>query len=142
MKNEEFKVEKLSGKTKSFKKRLSGELRAYTQAKVGPFRFKEFSLSLKGKGGKWAGGLIGCTYWNIMFIDTLWVDRKYRGQGLGRQLVERAEEEGRKKKCTLAHVSTHSLQAPGFYRKMGYKVYGKLKGFPKRTSAYFFYKKL
>ena len=142
MKAEDFKIKKLTRNTRSFRKRLSKELRAHTQAKAGPFHFKEFSLSLMGKGGKWAGGLIGCTYWNSLFIDVLWVDRKYRGLGLGRQLVEWAEREARKKNCTLAHLSTHSLQSPGFYRRLGYKVFGQLKGYPKKTSAYYFFKKL
>jgi|GEM_PF-3746348 len=117
MKNEEFRVEKLSGKTKSFKKRLSGELRAYTQAKVGPFRFKEFSLSLKGKGGKWAGGLIGCTYWNIMFIDTLWVDRKYRARDWAGNWWKGPKRKGGKRNAPLPMSAPIAFRRRGFTEK-------------------------
>jgi GNAT superfamily N-acetyltransferase len=137
-----FKIKKLTRKTKSFKKRLAKRLRAYTQAKGGPFHEKEMVLGVAGEKGKWAGGLVGLTYWNVLYVDLLWVEAKYRKRGVGRQLLERAELEARQKGCTLAHVNTHSLQAPDFYRKMGYKVYGKLRGFPKGQSGYSFYKKL
>jgi ribosomal protein S18 acetylase RimI-like enzyme len=112
------------------------------EAKGGPFHNKELVLVVRGKKGEWGGGLVGLTYWNALFIDLLWVEEKYRGRGLGRQLMDRAESEARQKGCTFAHVNSHSLQAPGFYKKLGYKVFGKLKGYPKGLVVYHFCKKL
>jgi ribosomal protein S18 acetylase RimI-like enzyme len=142
METDDFKIKKMTRGTKPFKKRLFRDLKKYTESKAGPLRVRELVLSVVGKRGKSAGGLVGVTYWNALFIDILWVDGKYRGFGLGRMLVERAEMEARQRGCALAHVNTHSLQAPGFYRKMGYKVFGRLRGLPKGQSDYHFYKKL
>jgi GNAT superfamily N-acetyltransferase len=109
-----FNIKKLTHKTKPFRKRLSSKLKAFTEAKTGPLHLKDLTLSVNGKGGKLIGGLLGLTYWNTVFIDILWAEPKYRGLGLGRQLMEQAETEARLRGCTLAHLSTHSLQAPGF----------------------------
>lgn len=142
MNKENFNIEKVRGNSKAFKKRLGKRLKEYTEAKGGPFRQKEIAFVVTTKNGKWVGGLFGLTYWNALFIDLLWVEGKYRGRGLGLQLMDQAENEARQRGCAFAHVNSHSLQAPGFYRKLGYKVFGKLTGFPKGQMAYSFCKKL
>src|ERR1700691_3547809 len=100
MEIQNFKTEKIQEKAKGFKKRIGKRLKEYMEAKGGPFRDKELVLVVRGKKGEWGGGLVGLTYWNALFVDLLWVEDKYRGRGLGRQLMERAESEARQKGCT------------------------------------------
>ena len=45
------------------------------------------------------GGLIGLTYWNWLYIDSLWVDIKHRGKGIGTKILETAEQEARLRGC-------------------------------------------
>ncbi|HEY9884335.1 MAG TPA: putative N-acetylmannosamine-6-phosphate 2-epimerase, partial [Thermosynechococcaceae cyanobacterium] len=46
------------------------------------------------------GGLIGSTScWNWLLIDLLWVHEAHRYQGYGRQLIELAEQEAKKRGC-------------------------------------------
>lgn len=77
-----------------------------------------------------------------MEIQSLWVDDALRKQGWGRKLIETAEAEAMKRNCVIAYTNTFPWQAPEFYEKLGYKLYGRLEGFPEGSSLSYFYKKL
>jgi GNAT superfamily N-acetyltransferase len=77
-----------------------------------------------------------------MEIDSLWVDESQRGKGYGRKLMEVVEEEGRKRGAKIAYTNTFSYQAPEFYEKLGYTLYGKLDNFPEGESLSYYSKKL
>nr|MBP9781876.1 GNAT family N-acetyltransferase [Candidatus Woesebacteria bacterium] len=80
--------------------------------------------------------------YNGMEIATLWVDEKARGQGLGQKLMEMAEAEGKKRGATFAYTNTFTWQAPGFYEKIGYQLYGKLDDFPVGNTLSYYRKDL
>lgn len=65
-----------------------------------------------------------------------------RGNNYGTRLMELAEKEGIKRGCTLAYTDTFTWQAPGFYEKLGYTLYGKLEDFPEDNSLSYYSKKL
>ena len=71
-------------------------------------------------------GLAGETYGGWLFIRYLWVSGDLRGQGVGRKLVGGGEDRAVERGCHSAWVDTFSFQAPGFYRKLGYAVFGEL----------------
>jgi GNAT superfamily N-acetyltransferase len=77
------------------------------------------------------GGIAADTYLDWMFIALFWVDERFRGQGFGSKLIQAAEKEARRRGVKKAYVDTFSFQAPGFYKKHGYREYGRLKEFPK-----------
>jgi GNAT superfamily N-acetyltransferase len=47
-----------------------------------------------------------------------------------RRLMAVAEEEAVRRGCRNAWLDTHEFQAPGFYEKLGYAVFGKLADYP------------
>ncbi len=49
-----------------------------------------------------------------------------RRQGLGSRVLKTAEEEGARRGCTRAILSTLSFQAPGFYERQGWQVLGRI----------------
>ena len=49
-----------------------------------------------------------------------------RGKGIGRKLMADAEARALERGCHSAWVDTFSFQAPGFYPKLGYEVFGEL----------------
>jgi ribosomal protein S18 acetylase RimI-like enzyme len=60
-------------------------------------------------------------------LAKLTVRADYRGQGLGRQLVEALEGEARRLGRTTIELTTHAhTPAVGFYDKLGYDVVGRL----------------
>lgn len=103
---------------------------------------KTFSVFAKDESNKVIGGVIVSFLWNGMEIQALWVDQTARKQGLGRKLMEMVEEEGIKRGCTISYTNTFSWQAPEFYAKLGYSVYGKLDDFPPGNSLTYFQKNL
>ncbi len=74
------------------------------------------------------GGVVGSIWGRVLEIDFLRVGDELRGGGYGSQL--------------LAVLDTYSFQAPEFYRKHGYEVYGALEGYPDQQCKYFMKKRL
>jgi GNAT superfamily N-acetyltransferase len=70
--------------------------------------------------------LVGGTYSGWLFIRYLWVSDGLRGQGIGRRLMEGGENRALERGCHSAWGDRSSFQAPGFYRKLGYEVFGEL----------------
>lgn len=77
-----------------------------------------------------------------MHIDSLWVDESLRGKDYGTKLMKMVEEEAVKRGCTIAHTDSFTWQAPGFYEKLGYQLFGKLEDYPKGSSLNYYFKKL
>lgn len=80
--------------------------------------------------------------WNVIYVDILWVDEKYRKHGLGSKLLKEIERFAREEKCSLIHLDTFDFQAKDFYLKHGYEVFGVLEDCPKDHCRYYLKKKL
>ena len=89
--------------------------------------------------GAIVGGLLGHLYWGWLSVETLWVDERYRGQGLGGRLLDMAEAEARQHGCAHVQLDTLTFQARPFYEARGYRVYGELADFPAGTEYRRFY---
>ena len=88
------------------------------------------------------GGLIAQLYWDWMYVEILAVPERLRGQGLGRELLERAENIARAEGCRGAWVDTYSFQSPGFYERLGYRPFGRLPFYPGTEERIFLAKPL
>ncbi len=62
--------------------------------------------------------------------------------GVGSQLLRAAEEEARSRGCKKIVLSTHSFQAPEFYRRHGYLVAGEFSDYPRGHRSIFLEKTL
>ena len=76
-------------------------------------------------------GLYGWTWGGTCEIRYLWVDERLRGQGHGRRLLAAAEGEALRRGCSQVILATHSFQAPGFYRKLGYATLAVIDDYPR-----------
>jgi predicted N-acetyltransferase YhbS len=65
-----------------------------------------------------------------LFIEALWVAVAHRSQGHGRRIVQRAEQEARRRGAQGVYLNTFSFQAPDFYIKLGYRPCGRLDDIP------------
>ena len=76
------------------------------------------------------GGLLGNTYWGWLHVEILCVQEELRSHGVGSRLLQAAEAEALRRGCSHSHLDTFEFQAPGFYQKRGYVVFGELEGLP------------
>lgn len=90
----------------------------------------DIGLFVRAEDGRILAGLFASTYWGWLHIKLLWLDESLRGQGVGRQMMQMAEAEALARDCHAAMVDTHSFQAEGFYKGLGYEVFGRLPDFP------------
>ena len=88
------------------------------------------------------GGLVGQTHWRWLFISHLWVAQSLRGQGYGREIMLKAEQEAKKRNCGHAWLDTFSFQALGFYERLGYQIFGVLEDYPQEHKRYFLHKQI
>ena len=71
----------------------------------------------------------------------LWLSEAVRGQGIGRQLLTEAEDHARRHGCHQIWLDTYSFQAPGFYQRLGYQIFGEL-DYPDDRKRLFLHKRL
>ena len=64
-----------------------------------------------------------------LYIVGLWVAKNHRGKGFGQKLLVTSEIKAMEKGCHSSYLFTYDFQAPIFYEKYGYKVFGKLDKF-------------
>ena len=80
--------------------------------------------------------------WDWIYIDELWISPELRGEGLGRKLVQLAEEFAISQSLQGIWLWTQSWQAGGFYTQLGYSQFTRFDDFPKGHSRIGFRKKL
>jgi len=118
---------------------------AFNASKTGDFNgpVATIGLTLTDKEtGKIDGGLTARIGYAWMFVELLFVPERLRGQGIGRELMLKAEAVAREKGCVGIRLDTFSFQAPGFYEKLGYAVFGEIADCPPGHNRYFLHKQL
>jgi GNAT superfamily N-acetyltransferase len=88
------------------------------------------------------GGLTGRTSLGLLFVDLFYLPAGLRGGGIGGEILRLAEGEARRRGCRTAVLYTISFQAPGFYQRNGWRVFGEVPCDPPGTSRVFMTKSL
>jgi GNAT superfamily N-acetyltransferase len=92
--------------------------------------------------GEVVGGLLGSTSFGLLRIDRFFLPESLRKQGLGTRIIKAAEEEGKRRGCGRALLTTLSFQAPGFYKRHGWEVLAQLDGAPPAPTRFLMTKAL
>lgn len=137
-----YKIDKCTEKEKSH---IIEELISYNLSKVEATQnelFVDLSYKIESQ-GKIIAGIIARMYcWNVVYIDSLWVDDLYRNQHIGTRMLQQVESVSKKMGAYLIHLDTFDFQARDFYEKHGYTVFGKLDDCPRHHCRYFLRKDL
>ncbi len=105
--------------------------------------FISINRCIKDENGEIIGGILAClALWHILSIDTLWVKKEFRNQGVAKQLLSLVETEARNMGCHIVYLSTYDFQAKDFYLKNGYEIFGVLEDCPKEHKFYHLSKRL
>ena len=121
---------------------IGGGIRNYNIKQAGDDKYQNMCFVLRGPDEEIVGGVIGAIYWGWFHLDLLWVKEELRRRGYGHRLLTRAEDEARQLGAKNVYLDTFSFQAPDFYKKHGYQVFGELPDFPPGYQRYFLTKQL
>ncbi|MBV9827149.1 MAG: GNAT family N-acetyltransferase [Alphaproteobacteria bacterium] len=88
--------------------------------------YSYFAVMVRDEANAIRAGLVGNTYAGWLFIQYLWVDAALRRGRIGGGLIAEAEKHAVAQGCHAAFVDTFSFQAPGFYRRQGYREFARL----------------
>ncbi len=91
---------------------------------------EEFVLKVEDENGEIIGGCIAEAYeyhWSRVLLEELWVEERYRHQGIGSMVLREVERIAREKGCRVVTLGTASYMARPFYEKHGYTVFTTLK---------------
>ena len=121
---------------------LTEQLIIFNRQRASAGNYQPLAIFLKDADASIIGGLLGETYWQWLYVDLLWVHESCRGQGYGYTLLTQAEQEAMQRGCRYAYLDTFSFQAPKFYQKRGYVIFGELPNFPQGCSRFFLKKDL
>jgi ribosomal protein S18 acetylase RimI-like enzyme len=121
---------------------LEEQVNEYNFAATGFHDGRLLVILLRDSGGRIYAGLSGHTWGGACEVKFVWVDERRRHTGIGSRLLRAAEEEARSRGCGKIFLSTHSFQAPDFYRRLGYVVTGEFSDYPRGHSQIFLEKPL
>lgn len=114
---------------------LMSGLAAYNELKIGPDPVRQpenhVCIVARDESGFPRGGVQGVAVGAWLAIDLVWVEEAFRGRRLGSQLMDEAEEEGRRRGCKWSILASFDYQAPNFYSRRGYVEYARMEDFPK-----------
>jgi ribosomal protein S18 acetylase RimI-like enzyme len=105
-------------------------LNSIPRENIPPYKAVPLSVILRTENGEIVGGLLGNTNMEWFHIEILAVSQSLRGLGFGSKLLQAGEAAAKEKGCRFAFLNTFSYQAPEFYKKYGYTVFGTLDHFP------------
>jgi ribosomal protein S18 acetylase RimI-like enzyme len=121
---------------------LDQHINAFNAATTGITDGRLLSLFLRDEQGAIVAGLYGWTWGGCLEIKYLWVAEAWRGRGHGTRLLAAAEREAIARGCTQAMLDTHSFQAPLFYQRAGYTIFGVIDNYPVGHAKYYLKKQL
>jgi len=122
---------------------INDGLNAFNDAVTGYSDRRPLAVTVKDPvTGELLGGAKGRTSLGLLFVELFWLPEALRGSGLGSRILRMMEEEGRRRGCRSAVLFTISFQAPDFYRRHGWRVFGDIPCDPPGTSRVFMTKDL
>jgi ribosomal protein S18 acetylase RimI-like enzyme len=109
---------------------LTDRIYEFNSNATGLFDGEEFAGAIRNIDGDIVAGANGHTWGGCCHIANLWVHESVRHQGVGSQLMHAIEAHARARHCTQIVLSSHSFQAPEFYRKLGFVEQARISGYP------------
>ncbi|MBT1517018.1 GNAT family N-acetyltransferase [Bradyrhizobium sp. SRL28] len=81
--------------------------------------------------GRVFGGAMGLSSAGLLFLDSFFLPREFRGRGWGTKILKEFEDEGRRRGCRSAFLYTISF--PDFYARNGWMALGRIPSDPPGT---------
>jgi GNAT superfamily N-acetyltransferase len=118
-------------------------LRAYNEEWAGGWDGRPLAIFARDpQTKKVVGGLLGRTSLGLLNVERFFLPEELRRDRLGSRILAMAEDEGRRRGCTRAVLSTLHFQAPGFYLKQGWEVAARIECKPPGHTRFYMTKRL
>lgn len=122
---------------------ITDGLRGYNETRAGPADGGPLAILVRDpETNAVVGGLLGRSYLGLLTIERFFLPENLRRGRLGSRVLAMAEEEGRRRGCSRAVLSTLHFQAPLFYQKQGWEVAARIECEPPGHSRFYMTKKL
>ncbi|WP_428666885.1 GNAT family N-acetyltransferase [Reyranella sp.] len=109
---------------------ISAGLIDFNRRLLGDPQITPLALLLTSTDGAVVGGMWARTGFQWLFVELLYVPESLRGRGLGRELLDRAEQEAKRRSCIGGWLETFSPRARALYERCGYTVFGEIPDYP------------
>lgn len=124
------------------RRKIFDGLHRYNASQINDANCPSLNIFLRDEEDNVIGGLLCETFWGWLYVEFMWIEDAFRGQGYGEKLLAAAEREASRRGCVAAHLDTFSFQALEFYKRCGYEVFGTLEEFPPGHQRFFMRKSL
>lgn len=115
----------------------------FDSAMLPPENIRDISFVAYNDCGEKIGGILANTRYATVYINTIWVDTRYRKKGIGKALIEKVEQEAIRLRCIYAALgSWESFGTRHFYESLGYEIVSTSVDSPPGQTGYWFNKKL
>ena len=121
---------RVGGQDRELTERLDAEIYDFNAQVTGLDDGELLTIRVTDDSGELVAGLSGWTWGGCGHVDVLWVRESSRGLGVGTSLMDAVEAEARERGCSRMVLSTHTFQAPDFYRGRGYVETGRTADYP------------
>ena len=111
-------------------RRLEEAIVAFNIEATGIADARDLFAELRDDENEVLAGVYGWSWGRTCWIELLWVRADRRARGVGSALIAAVEAEARDRGCVQMALTTHSFQAPDFYRRLGFEQVGELDDYP------------
>lgn len=123
--------------------RIKQAMDAFDAKMLPPENIRDLNFVVRNGKEEIIGGIIANTRYSTVYINTVWVDERYRKQGIGKKLIDRVELEARKMGCICSALgSWESFNTRHFYESLEYVIVSVTFDSPHGQVGYWFNKKL
>lgn len=102
----------------------------------------QLGLKLENTEGELVAALAGRTFGHWFYLESLWLHRSVRKQGVGTKLLAEAERIAKERGCSFVILDTLDFQARPFYERHGYQVQWTQQNYPFTGCKHFMTKTL
>jgi GNAT superfamily N-acetyltransferase len=118
----DFTIELIDNIPKYAEEKMQKGLVEYESSHGIDVNYKKFSIIARHSDGHPIGVINAYTAFAEVYVDDIWVDESFRGQGYGRKLLQELEKHFKGKGFNNINLVTSDFQAPEFYKKCGFTV--------------------
>lgn len=113
---------------------IETEVRASAAAATGIGDEHDLAVLVR-EDGHLRAGIYGWTWGDSCELQSLWVDRSLRGNGIAWRLLTMAEDEARNRGCTQVVIFVQDFQPIAMYERFGFRTVASVPDFPAGSTA-------